>query len=131
MNQIHFALITVILLFSFGCGSSDVPVNSVPPPSATPTPTALAQTSPSPVPTTSTPKDGNYSGKGKVTKINVPLGSVELDHEEIAGLMPRMIMEFYVKDKAILNGLAVGDTVDFVIEYKHPGETITAIKKIK
>lgn len=107
--------------FGLGCGGGTVQVNSVPPPSVSPTP----------VPTSSTPKDGNYNGKGKVTKINTQIGSVELDHEEIPGLMPRMIMEFYVKDKALLNGLAVGDSVDFVIEYKHPGETISSIKKIK
>ena len=126
MRKIYFSLITVVLIFSFGCGGSTVPANAVPPPIASPTPTSA-----SPVPTTATPKDGNYNGKGKVTKINTQLGSVELDHEEIVGLMPRMIMEFYVKDKALLNGLAIGDTVDFVIEYKHPAETITSIKKVK
>ncbi|MEQ1922406.1 MAG: copper-binding protein [Pyrinomonadaceae bacterium] len=129
MKKICFSLITVVLTCSFGCGGSSVPVNAVPPPSVLPTP--ATRVSATPVPTSSTPKDGNYNGKGKVTKINTQLGSVELDHEEIAGLMPRMIMEFYVKDKAMLNGLAVGDSVDFVIEYKHPGEKITSIKKIK
>ncbi|HRI03236.1 MAG TPA: copper-binding protein [Pyrinomonadaceae bacterium] len=123
MKTIYLIPITCILTSSFGCGGSTVPVNAVPPPIATPT-------SASPVPTTATPKDGNYNGKGKVTKVNTQIGSVELDHEEIAGLMPRMIMEFYVKDKALLNGLAVGDTVDFVIEYKHPAETVVSIKKI-
>ena len=56
-------------------------------------------------------------------------GSVELKHEEIKDLMPAMQMEFFVKDKKILEGLKVGDKVDFVIEYKHPQETITSIKK--
>lgn len=113
-----FFLIAALWL---GCGGNAVPVNSVPPPSVSPTP----------VPTSSTPKDGNYNGKGKVTKIDTKIGSVELDHEDIPGLMPRMIMEFYVKDKALLNGLTVGDSVDFVIEYQHPGETIVSIKKVK
>ena len=45
----------------------------------------------------SSPKNGNYNGKGVVTKINLDLVSVELDHEEIKGLMPKMTMEFYVK----------------------------------
>lgn len=131
MKKIYFSLITVVLTCSFGCGGSTVPVNAVPPPSVSPTPTPAISRPATPAPTTGTPKDGNYNAKGKVTKINTQLGSVELDHEEIAGLMPRMIMEFYVKDKSLLNGLAVGDSVDFVIEYKHPGETITSIKKIK
>ena len=45
--------------------------------------------------------------------------------------MPPMIMEFYVKDKAILDGLKVGDSVNFVLEYKHPAETIVSLKKIQ
>ena len=77
------------------------------------------------------PKDGNYPAKGKVTKINNELGSLELDHEEIPGLMPKMVMEFFVKDKALLNGLAVGDEVDFVVEYKHPAETIVSVTKVR
>jgi Cu/Ag efflux protein CusF len=40
-----------------------------------------------------------------------------------------MQMEFFVKDKAILKGLAIGDRVDFTVEYKHPQEVITSIKK--
>ena len=77
----------------------------------------------------SIPKDGDYDGKGEVTKINMELGSVELKHEEIKDLMPAMQMEFFVKDKALLKGLTVGDKVDFVVEYKHPQEIIINIKK--
>ncbi len=87
------------------------------------------QLQPAPVKTTTTPRDGNYPAKGKVTKINLELGSVELDHEDIPGVMSRMIMEFYVKDKAILDDVKVGDEVDFVLEYKHPAETIVSLKK--
>jgi len=52
-----------------------------------------------------------------------------MDHEDIAGLMPAMRMEFYVSDKALLNGLTVGDAVDFTILYKGGTETITKIGK--
>ena len=99
----------------------------------TPKPANTATASGTPVPTSSLvpPKDGNYNAKGKVTKINNELGSIELDHGEIPGVMPPMIMEFFVKDKAILKGLAVGDNVDFVLEYKHPAETIVSVTKIK
>ena len=82
------------------------------------------------IPTPLIPKDGNYDGKGTVTKINNELGSVEVNHQDIKDLMPAMQMEFYVKDKALLKGLAVGDKVDFVVEYKHPTEIISAIKKV-
>jgi len=75
------------------------------------------------------PKDGNYNAKGRVTKIDMNLGSVELDHEDIPGVMGPMVMEFTLKDKAQLKGLKVGDNVDFVLEYKHPTEIIVDIKK--
>lgn len=75
------------------------------------------------------PKDGDYLGDGTITKINMQLGSVEMDHGEIPGLMPAMRMEFYVSDKAFLDGLAVGDRIDFTILYKGGTETITKITK--
>jgi Cu/Ag efflux protein CusF len=71
----------------------------------------------------------NYDGAGTVTKINLEIGSVELDHEEIKGIMPKMIMEFYVSDKAQLKDLKVGDRVDFVLEDKGGAERIVNIKK--
>lgn len=87
----------------------------------------LSVTTPATAP--SIPKDGNYDGKGEITKVNTELGSVELKHEEIKDLMPAMQMEFFVKDKSLLKGLAVGEKVDFVLEYKHPTEIIVSIKK--
>ena len=117
-------MLIAVSFVCFGCGSNMVPINAVPAPSEKPTQTT-------PIPTPVIPKNGNYPGKGKVTKINNTLGSVEVDHDEIVGVMPAMIMEFYVKDNAILNGLEVGDSVDFVLEYKHPAETIVSITKIK
>ena len=71
-----------------------------------------------------------YNGTGKVTKINMEIGSVELDHEEIKDLMAKMIMEFYVADKSQLKDLKIGDRVDFVLEDKGGAERITDIKKI-
>ena len=76
-------------------------------------------------------KDGDYKGKGKVTKINMDAGSVEMDHDDIPGLMPPMRMEFYVSDKVMLSPLTVGDSVDFTILYKGGTETITRIEKLK
>jgi Cu/Ag efflux protein CusF len=103
----------LILVFGFaGCGATK------------PKPAAE-----SPVPTASVPKNGNYNGKGVVTKINLKLVSVELDHEEIKVLMPPMLMEFFVKEKSELEQLAVGDKVEFVVNYKDGQEKITSIKK--
>lgn len=94
-------------------------------------PQNVVKSSPTPLAAPSIPKDGNYDGKGEVTKINLELGSVELKHEDMPGLMPAMQMEFFVKDKAILKEIKVGDRVDFVVEYKHPQETIISITKAK
>ncbi len=91
----------------------------------------FTQIASAPIAVSTIPKDGNYPGRGTVTKINTELVSVELDHEEIVGLMPKMIMEFYVRDASLLDGLKVGDNVEFVLEYKHPSETIVGIKKIQ
>jgi Cu/Ag efflux protein CusF len=94
--------------------------------------TKSAQTvSATPLPTSSIPQNKNYDGKGVVTKINLELVSVELDHEEIKGLMPKMKMEFYATKKDELEVLKVGDAVDFVVEYKDGQEKIISIKKAK
>jgi len=71
-----------------------------------------------------------FNGKGVVTKINLELGSVALDHEEIKGLMPAMEgMEFYVSDKKMLDGLKIGDKTDFVLEDNAGAERIINIRK--
>jgi Cu/Ag efflux protein CusF len=84
---------------------------------------------PTPVPAPSVIKNGEYPGKGKITKINIELGSVEMDHEEIKGVMPPMRMEFYVTDKKMLDRLTLGDNVDFTLLYKDGTEKISSIKK--
>ena len=119
------ALTLSILVFAFSaCQKS---VSDTKPQNVKAAPTAAVAATP--IPTPLIPKDGNYDGKGVVTKINNELGSVEVNHQDIKDLMPAMQMEFYVKDKALLKGLAVGDKVDFTVEYKHPTEIISAIKK--
>ena len=112
------------LLFFAACGSS--------PTNPTNNPGARQTTVSSPTAATSAlPKDGDYPAKGVVTKINMEMGSVELDHEEVVGVMPPMRMEFFVTDKKMLDGLKVGDKVDFVLRYKDPTETIVKITKAK
>lgn len=100
-----------------------------------PTPQANAEPSimrtPMPTPTLEASKIKTFNGKGVVTKINLELVSVELNHEEIKGLMPAMIMEFYVKEKSELEVLKVGDKVEFVLEDNQGQEKIISIKKIQ
>lgn len=90
----------------------------------TKTPSATSAATPLPVETK------YYKGKGVVTKVDLKIGSVELDHEEIKGLMPAMRMEFYVTDaERQLKDLKTGDKVDFVLEDKGGAEKISEIKK--
>jgi Cu/Ag efflux protein CusF len=108
-------------LFMWSCGqSASHNHNSSAPGAATPVPTA------------SIPKDGDYPGKGVVTKVDIEAGWVEIDHEPIEEVMPqKMKMMFNVEDKSILKGISAGDKVDFVLEYKHPKDTVKSIKKIQ
>lgn len=122
MKNASLALTIAGLLFFSSCSKPEV--------DNTPTGNAHSE-SHDPQAASTQPKDGLYPGKGKVTKINNELGSVELDHEEIVGVMPPMIMEFYVHEKWLLKGLKVGDEVDFILRYAHPSETIVSITKIK
>jgi Cu/Ag efflux protein CusF len=117
----------IVALFAANCSSGSATSSGAS--NAVPTKTVVASTqSPTPPPH---PKNGDYPAKGKVTKINNELGSVEVDHEDVPGLMPPMIMEFYVDDKSALKQIAVGDNVDFTIKYKDGQETISKIAKSK
>ena len=71
----------------------------------------------------------SYQGVGVVKSLNPKLPAIELDHEEVVGLMPAMQMEFPVTDVSLLNGLAVNDRVDFTIVDNKGEMKITALKK--
>ena len=66
---------------------------------------------------------------GIVTKVNLEIGSVELKHDEIKGMMPAMQMEFYVTNKTELENLKIGDKVDFTLQENQGAESITKISK--
>lgn len=76
-------------------------------------------------------KNGDYPDKREIIRINIELGSVEMNHDDIPGVMPAMQMEFYVSDKRMLTGLKAVDAVDFTLRYKDRSETIVAISKAK
>src|SRR5262245_6763889 len=77
--------------------------------------------SPSPTPTLPPPaapsgaKTEIFHGTGRVTATNPKYPSVEMDHDEIVGLMPAMRMEFFVKDEAMLKDLKPGDKIEFTL----------------
>ena len=70
-----------------------------------------------------------YQGVGTVKSLNPKAPAIEIDHEEIVGLMPAMQMEFPVTESALLNGIAVNDRIDFTIENGTGEMKVIAIKK--
>ena len=115
-------LAAAVALVTMACGGKGT-VNAVP------APVTPAAQPPTPVPTAVIPANGDYPGRGKVVRIDPKGLSVELDHEEIKGVMPAMIMQLNVSERSLLDGLKAGDEVDFVLRYQHPTETIVKITK--
>jgi len=72
---------------------------------------------------------GTYQGVGVVKGLNPKAPAIEINHEEIVGLMPAMQMEFPVTDGALLSGLAVNDHIDFTVVEKTGIIKVTGIKK--
>jgi Cu/Ag efflux protein CusF len=70
-----------------------------------------------------------YPGTGVVVQINRKEGWIEINHEEIKGLMPAMQMEFWVKSRSLLDGVKAGDRVDFTVVETEKGEYLTELRK--
>jgi len=70
-----------------------------------------------------------HMAKGKVTKVDAAIGVVTLAHEPVKSLnWPAMTMGFQVKDKALLDKLAVGKTIDFEFVRADKAYVITGLK---
>src|SRR5215471_3563300 len=70
-----------------------------------------------------------YPGTGVVVQINHQEGWIEINHEEIKDLMPAMQMEFWVRDKSLLDQVKAGDRVDFAVLETTGGEYLTELKR--
>ena len=109
-------VIVVFVALVLGACSKQQPVNKV---------------TPAPAPTSSAAalQPGTYQGVGVVKGLNPKAPAIEIDHEEIVGLMQAMQMEFPVTDVAMLRGLAVNDRIDFTVVEKDGQMRVTDIKK--
>lgn len=125
MKQIFFIILLISVISA--CQQNAAETKSQ---NAKPTQTVATEPSIMRTPPPDQSKVKTYKSKGVVTKINLEIVSVELNHEKIEDLMPAMIMEFYVKEKSELEVLKVGDKVDFVLEDNQGQERIISIKKI-
>jgi Cu/Ag efflux protein CusF len=71
---------------------------------------------------------GKFRGVGVITAIDSATGSLTLDHEEIKGLMPAMIMMYRVDPRSLSDGLHLGDKIEFGLDAKT--YTIQGVKLI-
>lgn len=66
-----------------------------------------------------------HKGQGTVNSVDAKAGKVNLTHGPIATLnWPGMTMDFQVKDKALLKGVAPGQKVEFDIVQQGPGQFV-------
>lgn len=70
-----------------------------------------------------------FHGTGIVRAVHLKEGWFEIDHEDIAGYMPAMQMQWSVRDKSMLRSVAAGDRVDFTLTDDNGTELITELKK--
>lgn len=70
------------------------------------------------------------SATGEIRGMSLAAGKIKLRHDPIPALdWPAMVMDFKVKNKALLNGLKPGDAVNFTFEAGETGNVVTSIQK--
>jgi len=70
-----------------------------------------------------------HKGVGVVKELDAQAGNVTFAHEPVKSLnWPAMTMGFTVKDKALLDKLAVGKKVEFEFVKEGKGYTLTSVK---
>ena len=72
---------------------------------------------------------GPAAANSIVRLLQAALPGIEIEHEDIVGLMPAMQMEFPVSDAALLKGLALNDHIDFTIDNTAGDMKVITIKK--
>src|SRR5262245_28947958 len=70
----------------------------------------------------------HYPIKGKVMAVDATKLSVQLDHEDIPGLMKAMQMSFKVENAKLLEGLKAGDEVQGQLKVDGGNYVITELK---
>lgn len=71
--------------------------------------------------------DAEKPGTGVVRGIDAANAQITLEHGDIPGLMKAMTMTFEVAAPTLLEGVAVGDEVDFHVRYADGKYTVTEI----
>ncbi len=119
----HIALFLFIAFTAVACGSGGVSSNAS---GTNATPHQMEhQTS------TGAPAGGIYTSRGKVTSVDAANKRVEIDHDEVNGLMPAMKMDFPVTSGDLLKDISVGDSVEFEFKADDKRQTIFRIEKLQ
>jgi Cu(I)/Ag(I) efflux system periplasmic protein CusF len=71
-----------------------------------------------------------HQATGTVKALDLKGPTIDIDHGDIEGLMPAMEMEFSVSNAALLNGISVGDRIEFQVTNSVGGLQVTSIKKL-
>lgn len=74
-------------------------------------------------------QDVQYAGVGDVVSIDEPRLHVIIRHEDIPGLMGAMTMRFAVASQPVLDGIAPGDAVRFVVVQRGSQLTLVSIAR--
>jgi len=77
------------------------------------------------------PAEARYQGQGTVVAVDLTKGTVTVDHGEIKGLMPPMVMAFVVDTPETLNGLKPGETIRFTLRPRGVTFTIAELTVVK
>lgn len=73
---------------------------------------------------------GPITGTGTVTQVDAGAGTITIDHGPIEAVSwPAMTMQFNAERPAILQGIAVGDTVSFTLKSATEMSVVTSIQK--
>src|SRR5690606_6808742 len=54
-----------------------------------------------------------WQARGIIKRLEPERGTITIHHEDVPGYMPSMTMPFWVESPSQLEGIAVGDTVEF------------------
>jgi protein SCO1/2 len=101
-------IVLIVLTVSFGmyaCGSGEAPPAEEAAVSETETPSGPLQ----------------YQVLGKIEAIDVAAGRVTIAHQDIPGFMNAMTMAFDVNPPSLLEGLAAGEFVEFLLVVETDG----------
>ena len=102
-------------------------------PEAKPLPAAAAPANPGMAasPLDSTNVIRTFSARGVIRELKASEHALVIRHEAVPGFMPKMTMEFSVRDTNGLRGLSVGDTVTFQVRANEQESWVEAIRRVE